>query len=334
MASRISRFQKILRNKQIDVALVKDKSDVLYLTNLKADNGFLIVPRKGKPVIITSVLDSDNIKGFSKIVYKSKKEKIEIMKEILNGKIGYESNASVSFLKSLKKLAKGKFYDIYGDILSLRSVKDKNEVEYIKKATKIANEAFEIAKRGKREIEIWKKLKKFFLDNYGDEFCIVQSDENSAGIHKKPSNKKVKSLLLIDIGPKYKEYITDITRTFIIKKDKTKEKVYNIVLEAQEKAISLIREGVKASDIDKIIRDVFRKYNLERYFLHSSGHGVGLDVHELPNISEDSKDILKAGNVLTIEPGLYFKEKFGIRIEDVILVKKKGYKNLSSFIKK
>ena len=162
-------------------------------------------------------------------------------------------------------------------------------------------------------------------------------NENAAKAHALPTEKKLKKgdLVLLDAGGKFQRYCSDRTRTAFFdenfnfsKKQNFKNnfinEIYNIVLQAQEEAIKAIKPGVKACQIDKIARDFISKKGYEEFFFHSTGHGVGVDIHELPRISKKDETILKEGMVFSIEPGIYLQDKFGVRIEDVVLVTKNG----------
>lgn len=146
---------------------------------------------------------------------------------------------------------------------------------------------------------------------------------NNWEIHAKPRNIKLKKgFLIIDFGVKYKDYCSDITRTVYLGTPPKKEiDLYSLVLKVQKKSINKIKPRVKCFNVDFYSRKLFGKY--KKYFLHSLGHGVGKRVHCSPKISSKSKRIFKKGQIFTIEPGLYFKNKFGIRIEDTILIKNK-----------
>jgi len=150
---------------------------------------------------------------------------------------------------------------------------------------------------------------------------VIATGKNAAEIHHKPNNTKLKKgFLVVDFGVKYKEYCSDCTRTFYIGKPSKKEKeLYNLVLKAQLTALNHIKPGIYAADIDAITRAVLQKHF--KNFIHSTGHGVGKKIHQSPNISPKSRSILKNNQVITIEPGLYFKNKLGIRIEDTVIVK-------------
>ncbi len=164
---------------------------------------------------------------------------------------------------------------------------------------------------------------------------IVAINANAAKPHALPTNKKLKlhDLILVDAGVKYQRYCSDRTCTananfekFNFKreqkfKNKKYQKIYDIVLKAQLNAISNARVGMKASEIDKLTRDIITKAGYAEYFVHSTGHGVGLDIHEFPNINSKSDIIIEDNMVFTIEPGIYLPNEFGIRIEDSVVMK-------------
>ena len=176
------------------------------------------------------------------------------------------------------------------------------------------------------ELDIYNFLKKeTHINNCKLAFKpIVAMQENAAEIHHRANNTKLKrGFLVVDFGIKYKDYCCDCSRTFYIGKPTKKDKdLYNLVLESQLTALNYIQPGVYAADIDGIARAVLLEYF--RNFIHGAGHGVGKKVHQAPILSPNSKSILKENQVITIEPGLYFKNKFGIRIEDTVLVKDKA----------
>jgi len=189
----------------------------------------------------------------------------------------------------------------------------------------------------KTEQYLYFKAKEFlsFYGKYDLSFDpIVAIKQNSAKPHALPTDKKLKqnTLLLVDAGLKYKRYCSDRTCTSSFTQNidfgrkqifskKLQQKIYDIVLKAQQTAISKARVGMKASQIDKLARDVIEKAGYGKYFIHSTGHGVGLDIHEYPNINNKNKTIIEDNMVFTIEPGIYLADKFGVRIEDTIVMK-------------
>ena len=167
---------------------------------------------------------------------------------------------------------------------------------------------------------------------------IVGINANAAKPHALPSNDKLQKgdLLLLDAGLKYKRYCSDMTRTGYFGKnginfkksqifnDKQLQKIYDIVLKAQEVAIKGAKPGMLASEVDSLARNVIDKAGYGKYFVHSTGHGIGLDIHELPIISSHSKTILQEGMVFSIEPGIYIPNRYGVRIEDLVVLESKG----------
>ena len=154
--------------------------------------------------------------------------------------------------------------------------------------------------------------------------------------HGVPGNDIIKNgdFVTFDIGATYKGYHSDMTRTVAVGSvtDKMKE-VYNIVLDAQKMAMASVKPGIKCSDIDKIARDYIYSKGYEGCFGHATGHGVGLDIHEYPTVSPRCDTILKEGMIVTIEPGIYIKDNFGVRIEDTVIVTENGYKSFASLPK-
>ncbi len=214
-----------------------------------------------------------------------------------------------------------------------RIIKSFDEIEILKEAVKKGKLAFrEFEKFFKSDgIEKSEKFLNYQMQNFMRDFGeyelsfdpITAVDKNSALPHALATDKKLEnnSLLLVDAGLKYKRYCSDRTETFINKNDKFQQKIYDIVLKAHDKAIEAVKDGVKASFIDKVARDVIEEAGYGKYFVHSTGHGVGLDIHELPVISKNSDTILEDGMVFTVEPGIYLPNKFGVRIEDMVYIK-------------
>ena len=165
---------------------------------------------------------------------------------------------------------------------------------------------------------------------------IVASGPRSAYPHAGVTDRKIQrgDFVTIDMGATYKGYCSDITRTFIVGSPSEKQRtIYETVLEANETALPEIRAGAKGVDVDRIARDIITKAGYEAGFIHSLGHGVGLEVHEPPALSQWSKDILAVGNVVSNEPGIYVKGFGGVRIEDTVLVTSSGSERLINFDK-
>ncbi|NOX15760.1 MAG: aminopeptidase P family protein [Epsilonproteobacteria bacterium] len=228
-----------------------------------------------------------------------------------------------------------------------RIIKSEDELQILRKAAKLGANAFDsfakfIQKEGlglseKRAFHEAQNIFKNFGELELSFEPIVALDENAAKPHALPSDKILQKdmLLLLDAGVKYKRYCSDRTRTVNISKnismdknsifkDAKKQKIYDTVLRAQEASIKKAKVGVGASDIDKAGREVIEKAGYGKYFIHSTGHGVGLDIHELPVIGARSHDVIEENMVFTIEPGIYLPNEFGVRIEDTVIAKSNG----------
>ena len=221
-----------------------------------------------------------------------------------------------------------------------RMIKTEDELKIIKKAVKRGAKAFEefskVIELGIDEFELSYRFKEFLTNRGKRELSfepIVAINENAAKPHAKVSSKKLNKndLLLLDAGIKYKRYCSDRTRTVHIGKnismskkqtfkDKKMQKIYDIVLKAQEKAIKSIKVGMEICELDKIAREVIENEGYGKYFVHSLGHGVGLDIHEWPYVNSRNKIKIAEGMVFTIEPGIYIPNEFGVRIEDMVMV--------------
>jgi len=225
-----------------------------------------------------------------------------------------------------------------------RIIKTDAEIELLKKAVKLGSEGFDRFAKYLKNDGVGKNEKKLFfkaieiLTKEGELTTsfdpIIAINENAAKPHSLPCEKTLhrNDLVLFDAGIKYKRYCSDRTRmveigdniNFDIKqsfKDKKRQKIYDIVLKAKDEALKVAKEGVKASEVDKAARDVIDRAGFGKYFIHSTGHGVGLDIHELPVISKRDKTLLRENMVFTIEPGIYLPGDFGVRIEDMVTIK-------------
>ncbi len=226
-----------------------------------------------------------------------------------------------------------------------RIIKSDEEIKLLKKAAQLGRDGFKelakfIRKNGYKQTEqflFFKGIEKMSqsgkLDLSFDP--IIAINENAAKPHALPTSKKLKKndLILVDAGVKYKRYCSDRTcvtsanfekLTFKREqnfKNKKHQKIYDLVYKAQLNAIEKARVGMKASQIDALTRDVIQKAGYGKYFIHSTGHGVGLDIHEFPNINSKSDVIIEDNMVFTIEPGIYLPKEFGIRIEDTVVMK-------------
>ncbi len=223
-------------------------------------------------------------------------------------------------------------------IKELRAVKDQKEIESIKAAQSITDKAFsyilERIKIGKTEREIALELE-FFARQNGSEGVafdfIVVSGENSSLPHGVPTDRKLKAgdFITMDFGAKFNGYCSDMTRTVALSNVcEEQQKVYDTVLKAQKMALEKIKAGAVCKEIDAIARDFINK-DFCGAFGHGLGHSLGIDIHESPAFNTRDNTVLKSGMVLTVEPGIYLENKFGVRIEDTVIVTDTAYENIT-----
>ena len=259
-------------------------------------------------------------------------------------------------IKKLKIDPNNWSYKAYGELSKVVSLKNEENFSFKKRMIKTPQELEiikEAVKEGAKAFEEFKNVIETDIDEFELSFRfkekltkrgrrplsfepIVAINENAAKPHAEVSEKILKKgdLLLLDAGIKHQRYCSDRTRTIYIgenismskkqKFPKEIQKIYDVVLKAQEEAIKSIRVGIKAKELDKIARDIIEKAGYGKYFVHSLGHGVGLDIHEWPFINSKNETILKEGMVFTIEPGIYIPREFGIRIEDMVAINYNG----------
>jgi len=230
-------------------------------------------------------------------------------------------------------------------IHEIRAVKSKKELVNIIKAQRISEQVLKdvlkILEVGINELEVEKFIKKSFMKYKAPILSfepIVSFGKNTANIHHKPGKSKLKKgdTVMFDFGTTVNHYCSDMTRTYFFGEPNKKQKrIYQAVLEAQNRVLAKIQKGERrAKVIDKTARDFLNKKFKGKHFTHGLGHGVGTVIHEWPNFKPNSGDVIPAGCVMTVEPGLYFKSFGGVRIEDMILITRKGYINLTKMPKK
>lgn len=233
--------------------------------------------------------------------------------------------------------------DLSGEIDSLisylRSVKESEEVEYIVFAQRLAEKAFahilSYIKEGRTEKEIALELDYTMLKlgSEGVSFeTIIASGENGAKPHAIPSDRKVKQgdFITMDFGAVINGYHSDMTRTVALGQiTQEQQKVYDTVLIAQKNCIANIRAGIKAQQADALTRDIIDNAGYKDFFGHATGHSLGLDIHEKPSLSSQNQKVLLENQVVTVEPGIYLPDKFGVRIEDMVWLKDNGAINLT-----
>lgn len=350
----MDRFEKLFAELPHDAECALITSDInrRYFTGMKSSDGTVLVFRdKAYLIIDFRYIEKARATVTNAEVIEQKKLYSQIAELIKKHNVSSMAIEAQTMTVSQLNIIRNKFRDIEiidTDMLSnaintLRCYKSPEEIECIKKAQEIAEKAlYDILgfiKVGVTEREIALELNhKMFL--YGAEDLsfetIVLSGANTSMPHGVPSDKPVQDgeFVLMDFGAVYKGYHSDMTRTVCVgKPSEEMEKVYNIVLEAQNTAINAAHGGMTGSELDNIARSIIEDAGYGDYFGHSLGHGVGLEIHEKPNASPNYIHELNTGAVVTVEPGIYIEGKFGVRIEDFVILNENNCENMTKFPK-
>jgi Xaa-Pro aminopeptidase len=340
-------MQKAFQEKSFDGFLILGEANLFYFTGVQGAT-CLLIPKKGEKTVFVNGTNFEQVKadakGFKIELLKrgdnltakiaSQAKTLRINKLAVDA-ISYESYRLLS--KELKRQATLK---MQGSLVwDLRKVKDEKELELMRKAAELTNAgmqtAYETIKPGMKEIEVAAEIEYTMRrkGGWGTAFdTIVSSGVRSAFPHGGCISKEIRKddLVVVDIGANYEYYCSDMTRTLVAGKPSAKQKkLFETVKLAEEKAFQAIKPKAKAKDVDTAARKVIENAGYGEYFVHSLGHGVGLEVHESPALSQTSKDMLMINNVVTDEPGIYIVGFGGIRIEDSVLVRRRGSEKLT-----
>jgi Xaa-Pro aminopeptidase/Xaa-Pro dipeptidase len=333
---RISRLRQKFSTYKIDSLIFFNMSNIRYLSGFTGSEGVLLINSDKTYLLVDGRYTTQACREVTDIQIIKYVDKIEgiiqAIKKLKLKHIGFEADSiTVEMYNRLKSRIQDEIFVALSDELKLiRAYKDETEIALLKKAAEISSSAIlsvigEI-KPGCTEKELALQLefnaRKYGADGLAFE-AIVAAGVNSALPHAQPTDRKIKKgdFVVIDFGVKYRGYCSDETCTIAFGKLTDRQKnAYQMVKDAHDRALAVIKGNVAAADIDHCARSFFgKKYG--RYFVHGTGHGVGLEVHEAPRLSSNSNDILKPQMVVTVEPGLYIPGFWGIRIEDTVLVK-------------
>ncbi|ABB14332.1 M24 family metallopeptidase [Carboxydothermus hydrogenoformans] len=343
---RVEKLKKKLLKEGINAYFITKRENVRYIAGFTGSSGaVLITPEKNYFITDFRYVEQATKQCPGFIIEKHEDTIYSRVAELLKGlKIDtlYFEGDALSFkdYRELSEKASGVNLVSLPEIVDeLREIKDKGEVEVIKKACAIADAAFNhLLKKltpGMSEKEVAWELEKFMREAGAEDIAfetIVASGERGALPHGVASEKKIVSgeMVTLDFGAKYQGYHSDITRTVAIGEPSEKMlEIYDVVLEAQEAALQAVRPGALAVDVDRVARDIIAKAGYAEYFGHGLGHGVGLNIHEGPRLSPKGKAVLQPGMVVTIEPGIYLPGSGGVRIEDTVLVTESGFEVLT-----
>lgn len=343
--TKINKLHKIFENEGLDAIISFSEQTRLWLTEVKTSFGYLFVEKTNIDLFVDGrYIEMANKNAKNTNVHLIKEHSFnEYIASKKYEKIGIENEYLVN---SERELIQKWFPDaelISFSAAKLRIQKEDNEIQNVKKACEIALKSLEeikpLIKEGISEKELDAELEKRIRMNGGEKGsfdAIIASGERSSLPHGRASDKILKNgeLITIDFGAYYKGYASDITRTFHVGNVTNPKllEIEKILREAQIRGVAAVKPGVTTGAIDKICRDYITEKGYGQYFTHSTGHGLGIDVHELPNVSSNPKYdwVLEEGMIITVEPGIYIEGVGGIRVEDDVLVTKTGHKVLST----
>ena len=339
MTDRIAR----LRERLEQPLLVTNPTNVVYLVGFSSSNCALLVePERVRLYTDFRYLEAARaVQGVE--VVQTKRDLIRELAGLLSGRVGFEA-ASLTYAR-WETLAQGglDLVPTRGLVEGLRAVKEERELDAVRRACAITDRVFErlteIPFVGRTEREVSWDLRRLFHEEGGQGLAfesIVGAGPTGARPHARAGDRTIEAgeLVVIDAGTTIDGYASDYTRTFATGPvDGEAKEVYETVLLAQQAALDGMRAGLSGVDADALARAVIDESPFAGGMGHGLGHGLGLDVHEEPRMSTESNSVLEPGNVVTVEPGIYLEGRFGVRIEDDVLVTEDGIDNLTRFRK-
>ncbi len=335
-------MNNILKELNLDGVLITSPYNMLYASGFTGGEGAVLITPSKRYIFVDgryTIQAKQQAKDFTVVEFK--KGLFYELEKFDFETLGIEDDfVTFSFYNKLKEVHKNcEFTGISHYLEIKRSVKTDDEISYIKKAEEIGDKAFSyvvgLIKEGVTEKFLAAEIEHFMKTNGADGIAfdtIVAFGERCALPHAYPTERKLKlnEFVLFDYGCTVKGYCGDMTRTVFFGKATQEEKeIYDLVLKAQTESMFKIKSGVKCSDVHNVAVEVLKTKDVNGYFTHSLGHGVGLKIHESPNLSPKSTLTLKENMVVSVEPGVYFENEYGIRIEDLVSVTKDGFCNFT-----
>ncbi len=346
---RAERVLAMLDERGLEQMMVSDRSNIRWLTGFSGSAGVLIVSKRGHQFITDSrytdqardQLDSSGATDIGVVTARTLADRNLAISEAASGSpLGAEASiVPQSEWSSLSAHAELVAAD--GLLGQLRRAKDESEIALIAKAANIASETLSevapmlVAGVSEREIrdELEYRMRKLGADGPSYETIVASGPTNAALPHARPTARQFEGgdTVVIDVGALVDGYHSDMTRTFVVGgPSDEQQRWYDLVLASQTAGLQAVSEGVCGSEVDRACRSVFEDAGLVDLFVHGTGHGVGLDIHEEPFLGASASAELMAGDVVTVEPGLYRVGTGGIRIEDLVVVTSDGHRNLTT----
>lgn len=340
---KLREFQSLLKKRRIDFALFYNfeqdfNPHILYFTGYSG-MGILVIPSAKPPFMIVPSMEFERASLLAVGVFKLIKDKplVDCLMAVLKKRgVNYkrlgldESLTSVYFLKKLRKKLKARYIDISNSVLEVRAVKTQEEITLYKKACAVTDLIFQNCLASFQQFRTERDVASFLEGEALKHGCsmsfapIVASGRRSSQPHFSPGPKPLlNGFCTIDFGIRFRNYCTDMTRTvYLGKPSKAEIEDYNLILDVQSKIIGSLRPGLSCAEVELFCRKLLGAK--ARYLVHALGHGIGISIHEAPSFKENSKERLKQNMVVAVEPGIYLAGRYGIRIEDDVLITAKG----------
>lgn len=337
-SERLLKLYKLMAGNEIDALLVTKGENIRYLSGFTGGSDARLLISPTEKYILTDSRYREQVErecpGWQ--LMEERPPGFKQLQEVSRAykRLGVEAHAiTCSFYLELQKTLKSDLQPLSSLVEALRQVKDESELELIRESARIADAVFKDIclriKPGVSERDIANEISYLLRQKACEKESfdvIVVSAENAALPHGRPGNRRLipGDMVTLDFGGFYEGYTADMSRTIALTKASARfRELYQILLAAQEKGIASVRAGQSCREIDRLVREELRAYGAEQYFIHGTGHGLGLEVHEQPRISPLSDAVLEENMVITIEPGIYIKGWGGLRIEDDVIVKDK-----------
>jgi Xaa-Pro aminopeptidase len=354
-ADRVARAQTLMAEAEADLVTLSLGSNMRYLSGFTDEPGerllLLLVPQKGSPVFVVPELYADQVRQISRSeqvrVWKDGDDPRKFLKRTIadlgkrSAHVLVDDTMWAMFFLMLKEALPRADFGLASQVMiPLRLRKTPDEIEHMVQAGAVADEAFEevlqMKVSGMSELELATVLEETMKEKGAEKVAfetLVASGPNSALPHHRAGKRIIESgdVAILDFGCRCGGYCSDMSRTISCGEPSPEIRtVYEIVARAQEKAVRAVEPGVEAQTIDRKAREEISRAGYGDQFIHRTGHGIGLDVHEAPYIVEGNGLVLQEGMAFSIEPGVYLPGRFGIRIEDVVVVNRQGAKSMTS----
>ncbi|KRL01323.1 xaa-Pro dipeptidase [Liquorilactobacillus capillatus DSM 19910] len=329
----------------LDAFLVTKPVNIRYLSGFTGDAGILLITEQAGYLLTDSRFEQqaqDELTGWETIItHDCLKKACQLAEQLRLVALGFEDSLSYRQYDYLDENAMCDIVPLADVVEELRSIKEPIEIEKIRKAGKLAGKCYQVLLRkvqpGYTELDLANWVDGYMRQHGASASSfptIIAGGEKTAQPHAAATARKITSneLLLLDFGYYYQGYTTDVSRTFAIGPQSSKVKeIYAVVLEAQRRTMMAIQPGIAVQELDHIGRSYIESCGYGAFFNHGMGHGIGLEIHELPNIGNGFTAKLQVGQVVTVEPGIYLPGTGGVRLEDDILVTKDGHEILTDF---